>query len=188
MTRPSWQIGTMKHYEFPMVFRSIYDKAVDLYAQGKRGAGGYFNATETAFLAANGITPQHIYDYAEDQNNYGEPGYDLALSIELIRRDYFLNLQHGQASAKVLDPESLPAKAATARGIAWLPRIMPKARAKLYGELPASIMYCCAGDRGFFKANDILPGEFLLLLWRHPHDDQAVVDWVAARAKAPAAV
>lgn len=173
----------MKHYDFAQRFHALYDKAAGQYARGQRGAESFFTEEEKAWLAANGITPQHLYDYAEDQANAGEPGYDQALGIELVRRDYFLNRQGGRASATVLNEASLPAKTEAVRGIEWLPRILPKARAKLRGELPASLMYCCGGDRKFFKANDILPAEFLAVIWRHENDDAAVIDWVEKRQK-----
>lgn len=173
----------MSHYAFTTEFRRLYDKAVALYAQGQRGAGSFFTPQETAFLAANGITAQHLYDYAEDQNNYGEPGYDLALGIELIRRDYFLNVQGGKASGITADAETWPAKTDAIKGIEWLPRILPKVRAKLHGELPESMMYSCGGDRRFFKTNDINPVEFLALTWRAGNNDQSIIDWVVARAQ-----
>ncbi len=173
----------MSHYTFPRTFRILYDKAVALYAQGRRGAGTYFTPDETAFLAANGITAQHLYDYAEDHNNYdGEPGYDLALGIELVRRDYHLNRQGGKTSATVLDESRLPAKTDAIRGIEWLPRLIPKAKAKLRGELPSSLMYCCGGDRRFFKQHDILPHEFLNLVWRFEDNDDAIIGWVVRRS------
>lgn len=175
----------MSHYDFPRTFSAVYDRAADLYGQGKRGADTYFLAEEAAFLAANGLTPQHLYDYAEDQTNAGEPGYDHALGIELVRRDYFLNVQRGKASGAVLDESRLPAKTDKVRGIEWLPRLIPKAKAKLRGELPASLMYCCGGDRRFFKTHDILPAEFLSLVWRSEDDDARIVDWVLDRSKAP---
>jgi hypothetical protein len=171
----------MNHFEFPKKFRELYDKAVGLYAKGQRGAESFFTPDETAFLAANGITPQHLYDYAEDQNNHGEPGFEHALSIEIVRRDHFLNAQQGRASTRMLDGEKLPAKTEAVQGIAWLPRLLPKARAKLRGELPSSLMYCCGGDRAFFKQHNILPAEFLALVGRH-EQDQPVVDWVARRS------
>ena len=173
----------MKHFDFPPRFRSLYEKAVALYAEGKRGADTFFTAGEKAFLADNGITPQHMYDYAEDHNGYeGEPGLLHALAIELVRRDYFLNVQSGRSSGTTIDDTRLPAKTDAVRGIAWLPRLMPKARAKLRGELPPSLMYCCGGDRRFFKEHDILPSEFLSLVSRHEKDDAAIVDWVVRRS------
>src|SRR5258705_7180720 len=87
---------SMKHYEFAANFRAVYDRALELYSQGKREASSYFTASQRAFLAVNGIAPQHLYDYAEDQLNGGEPGYDNALAIEMVRRDYFLNVQNGR--------------------------------------------------------------------------------------------
>lgn len=174
----------MKNYNFADTFHALYDKAVGLYAAGRRGAESFFTADEAAFLAANGITPQHLYDYAEDQNNYGEPGYDQALGIELVRRDYFLNQQKGKASTTTIDEAKMPGKAEAIKGIEWLPRLLPKVRAKLRGELPASLMYCCGGDRKFFKAHDINPAEFLSLAWRHEKDDAGIVDWVVARDSA----
>lgn len=181
----------MKHYDFAQRFHAIYDRAVSLFAQGRRGADTFFTPEEKSFLAANGITAQHLYDYAEDHNGYnGEPGFDHALGIELVRRDYFLNAQRGRASTVTLDETKMPAKTDAVRGITWLPRLLPKARAKLRGELPASLMYGCGGDRRFFKEHDILPAEFLAVVWRHENDDAAIVDWVVQRsgARQPALV
>jgi hypothetical protein len=173
----------MQNFTFPQQFKALYDKSVAQYKEGKRGADTFFTPDEKRFLADNGLTPQHMYDYAEDHNGYdGEPGLLQALGIELVRRDYFLNVQGGRPSSTTLDEARLPAKDEAVRNITWLPRILPKARAKLRGELPSSLMYCCGGDRKFFKTHDILPAEFLALVWRHEKDDAALVDWVARRA------
>jgi len=174
----------MKHYDFGTRLRAIWEKAGRLYAQGQRGAGTYFTAEEVAFLAANGLTPQHLYDYAEDFTGGGEPPWETALAIELVRRDYFLNIQGGRASARVLDEAALPAKTDAVRGIEWLPRILPKTKAKLHGELPPTLMYCCGGDRRFFQTHDIHPAEFLSLVWRNEKNDAAIVEWVVRRATA----
>ena len=173
----------MKYYEFQKTFHALYDAAVGFYAKGQRGADTFFSAVELAWLAANGLTAQHLYDYAEDHNNYGEPGYDLALGIEFIRRDYFLLNQQAKPSGIVLDETKMPSKSEAIRGIEWLPRIIPKAKAKLRGELPPSLMYCCGGDRRFFQENNIHPAEFLSLDWRHENDDKAIVAWVVRRSR-----
>jgi hypothetical protein len=171
----------MRNYDFTARFHHLYDKAVGLYAGGQRGAATYYTKDDSSWLAANGLTAQHLYDYAEDDVGGGEPGYDQALAIELVRRDYFLNVQGGTASKVFLDEAGLPAKTDAVGGIEWLPRIIPKARAKLRGELPASLMYCCGGDRRFFKTHDILPAEFLSVVWRQERDDAAIVAWVVHR-------
>lgn len=172
----------MKHYEFQKNFRALYEKAVDLYAKGQRDPASFFTPEEKTYLAENGLTTQNIFDYAEDHNKYGEPGIDLALGIETIRRDYFLLEQQGLASSTVLDETKLPAKTDSIRGIEWLPRIIPKAKAKLRGELPASLMYCCGGDRKFLKAHDINPVEFLSIIRKNEKNDSAVIEWVARRS------
>lgn len=172
----------MKHYTFSQIFRVLYDKAVSAYARGQRGASTFFTPDELAFLAANGLTAQHLYDYAEDFTSEGEPDFGTAVGIELVRRDYFLNVQQGKPSATVLNPDTLPGRSATLNGIAWLPRILPKARAKLRGELPPSLMYSCGGDRAFFQMHDIHPVEFLSLVWRLGDQDDAIARWVAARS------
>jgi hypothetical protein len=172
----------MKNYDFATKFHAIYDQAVARFAHGKRGADTFCSADELAFLAENGITAQHLYDYAEDHNNYDEPGFDIALSIELVRRDYFVNVQGRRPSTIKLDETKLPAKADAVHGIEWLPRLLPKAKAKLRGELPASLMFCCGGDRAFFKKHDIQPAEFLSVLWRSNGDDNIVINWVSNRA------
>ncbi|HWA27614.1 MAG TPA: DUF5069 domain-containing protein [Lacunisphaera sp.] len=174
----------MQHYDFADKFRSLYDKAVRLYASGNTDKATYFNADEQAFLAANGIGIQAMYDYAEDHNNGGEPGYDRALAVETVRRDYFLNVQQGKASTNVLDEAKMPAKTDAVKGIEWLLRIIPKTKAKLRGELPASLMYSCGGDRRFFKQHDIHPAEFLSVVWRNGDNDTATIDWVVKRSQA----
>ena len=174
----------MEHYDFAQKFRAAYDKAVRLYGQGMRDPEALFSPSERAWLAGNGLSSQNFFDYAEDQHNGGEPGLENAIAIESVRRDYFLNVQRGRPSTVVLAEESLPAKTDAVQGIEWLPRIIPKARAKLRGELPRSLMYCCGGDRRFFKARDIMPAEFLSLVWRHEKDDAAVVAWVVSRGAA----
>lgn len=174
----------MKHYDFARKFHALFEQAVARYASGKRGADTFFSAEEVAFLAANGLTAQHLYDYAEDRNNYGEPDASTALAVESVRRDYFLNVQGGRPSTTVLDMNSMPPKTAALNGIAWLPRLLPKARAKLRGELPSSLMYGCGGDRAFFTQHDIYPAEFLALIWRTGDNDAAIVDWVAKRSAA----
>lgn len=172
----------MKHYDFADKFHTLYDKAVRLYASGKTGAGNYFTSAESAFLAAHGLSAQNLYDYAEDHHNGGEPGYDRALAIEMVRRDYFLNVQHGKTSTKVLKVDAMAAKTDAVQGIEWLPRLIPKTKAKLRGELPDSLMYCCGGDRRFFKQHNIQPAEFLSLVWRNLDNDTAIIDWVVRRS------
>lgn len=173
----------MVHYDFAKEFRAAYDKAVKQYAAGKREVKDYFSKHELAFLASLGSRAQDLFDYAEDAVNSGEPDFDTALLIQHVRRAYFLLVQKGEASKVVLDEASLPGKTDAVRGIEWLPRLIPKARAKLRGELPTTLMYCCGGDRRFFKQHDIQPAEFLQVVWHFGDQDKAIIDWVEKRGK-----
>jgi len=174
------------HFDFPTTFRTLYKQSYQLYQDGQRGAETFFDAEGTAWLAGNGITAQYMYDYAEDDVAEGRPGFGNALTIEAVRRDYFLSVQHGLPSPAVDDPEDWPGKTVEAAGMRWLPRIIPKAKAKLRGELPASMMYACGGDRAFFHRHNIMPAEFLSLVWRHLDDenDDAIIAWVKSRSAA----
>jgi hypothetical protein len=173
----------MEHYDFHKEFRDLFDKAVKQYAAGKRTPDDFFSKHELAFLATIGSRAQDLFDYAEDAANYGEPDFETALLVQSVRRSYFHLVQRSVPSKIVLDEAALPAKTAAIRGIEWLPRLMPKARAKLRGELPTSLMYGCAGDRRFFKQHDIHPSEFLQVVLQLGDNDKAIIDWVATRAK-----
>jgi hypothetical protein len=172
----------MKHYDFAPRFETLYLKAVARFQAGVREAAGLFDPAETVWLAAHGLTAQNFFDYAEDHAGYGEPGLANAVAIESVRLGYFLSVQQGRWTGVTIDVAAMPAKTDAVNGIAWLPRLIPKAKAKLRGELPASLMYCCGGDRAFFRQHDLAPAEFLQTVWRLEQDDAAIVAWVAARS------
>lgn len=174
----------MTHYDFPKKFREVYQRAIAAYRDGCRDAGSLLSKADLAFAASIGSRAQDFFDYAEDAANYDEPDFETALLVQAVRRDYFLQVQQGKASSTVLDVDRMPAKTDAVRGIELLPRIIPKTKAKLRGELPTSLMYGCGGDRRFFKQHDIHPAEFLRVVWAHEAHDDAIIAWVEARAKA----
>ena len=174
----------MEHYDFQKKFRAVYDRAVKVFRDGASSADQLLGADDVAFLKSFGGRAQDMFDYAEDAAENGEPDFETALLIEAVRRDYFFHVQKSKPSDNVLDDSTLPAKKDAVRGIEWLPRLMPKARAKLRGELPSDLMYCCGGDRGFFKTHDIHPAEFLRAAWAYQDNDEKLIDWVENRSKA----
>jgi len=174
----------MKHHDFAPRLFALHEEAVVRFGAGRRPADAMFDDAEKAWLAQFGVTAQHLFDYAEDQHNYGEPGAAQAVAIECVRRDYFLHIQKGKPSSRVLEVAKMPAKTDAVDGISWLPRLIPKTKAKLRGELPPELMYCCGGDRKFFQEHDIAPDEFLRVVWSHEDDDAAIVAWVKARRSA----
>lgn len=172
-------------YQWQQDFKTLWEFAVEKYRSGARGADTYFDAEQTSQLAAFGYNAQELYDFAEDFVNYGDPTYETALLVASIRRGYFLMVQKGQTSTTEIDMSALPPKDAEVDGIVWLPRILPKAWAKLKGEMPADLMYGCGGDRRFFRANNIHPVEFLSVVWHSSGDDAKVIEYVkACRARA----
>jgi hypothetical protein len=95
-----------------------------------------------------------------------------------VRRAYFIEVQKRVPSTHVVSVADLPPKTAEVAGIAWLPRILAKARAKLRGEMDPQIMYGCGGDRAFLKRVDVHPAEFLRKVWEAGENDQKVIDWI----------
>ena len=77
---------------------------------------------------------------------------------------------------------NLPSKDATVDGIGWLPRLIPKAEAKLRGEMPPELMYGCGGDRKFFKTHQVDPAEFLRKVWSANGNQAEIVSWVKAKS------
>lgn len=172
-----------EHYSFHRELKRLWEKAVANYGLGNRDSSSYFTTEETAFLRSVGHTAQEVYDFAEDYVAGGEPDPETFLLIAAMRRSYFLEEMGGQESSRVVDIGDLPGKEESLRGVEWLPRILPKAMAKLRGEMSDDLMYCCGGDRKFFKRTDIHPAEFLDRVRRHWDDEEAVIEWVVARSR-----
>ena len=174
----------MNHYTYQARLKTIWERAVTLYEAGNREAGTYFDKDELEFLGSIGHSAQEVYDFAEDFARHREPDFETFILLAALRRQYFLHEMKGQRSETIVDTVDLPAKSDAVRGIEWLPRLLPKARAKLRGEMSDDLMYCCGGDRSFFKTHNIHPAEFLAFVMSHFDDDEAVIDFVASRSEA----
>src|SRR5262249_48889672 len=114
----------------------------------------------------------------EDLQRGGEPKPELVVRLTLARRDWFRNVQGGQWSGTEIDMGKLPPKTDAIDGIVWLPRIIPKARAKLRGEMPADLMYGCGGDRRFSRDNGVDLGDLLNVTAKAGEDDRPIVEFV----------
>jgi len=171
-------------FNFHQELSRIWEKAVSLYKTGKTDAATFPISEELTTLASWGITKMDLFDYAEDWCLHREPDLLTFILVHYERWSYFVEEQKAQPSSELLDASTLPAKNACAEGIVWLPRILPKARAKLRGELPPEVMYGCGGDRQFFECNHLHPAEFLRVVRRLGDDDNSVFQWVAQRRHA----
>jgi hypothetical protein len=164
-------------------FSRLFQASVKKYQAGHGKAAGLVDDKGRALLASIGYTEQEFFDFVEDFARGGEPTLETALKIAEVRRDYFLNEQKGRRSTHEIDMAALPSKDAEVEGIGWLPRLLPKAEAKLRGEMPPDLMYGCGGDRKFFRTNGIDPAEFLRQVWKANGDKSAVVGWVKKTRK-----
>lgn len=171
----------MEHYNYQKTLRAVWEHAVATYRDGHRDAQTFFNEEQGAFLRSIGATAQEVFDFAEDYVSSADPDFETFALLADRRRSFFLHVQQGEFSGREVQNDELPPKDAEVDGIAWLPRIIVKARAKLRGEMNPDLMYGCGGDRRFLQSVDMHPAEFLALVERFFEDDAAIVRHVAAR-------
>jgi len=159
-------------------FSHLFEAGVKKYHAGHQKAAGLVGEKDAAFLATIGCTIQEFFDFVEDYARGGEPTPATALKIAEVRREYFLKEQSGKHSTHVIDMAKLPSKDAQVEGIGWLPRLIPKAEAKLRGEMPPDLMYGCGGDRRFFRENKVDPAELLRAVWKAHGNHAEIIAWV----------
>lgn len=167
------------NYGWHQRFRELYDKALVKYGNEHRKVEAFFTPREVGVLRLFGAKPMELYDYAEDSSDLDS---ETALLITAVRRDYFLVEQKATWSGKTINVDDLPAKDAQLGGIVWLPRIIQKAKGRLRGELPDTLMYCCGGDRKFFRAHDIHPADFLRYVWAAKGNEDKILNYVKGKA------
>lgn len=172
----------MDNYNYQSKLKEIWDLAFTKYKNGDRNPDNYFSEITLKVLRQMGLKTMDIYDYIEDNITSGEPDFETFLLVSATRRDYFLTVQNGRTSKKIIDCTSLPEKEAKIDGIVWLPRIIVKAQAKLRGELPPQMMYGCGGDRHFFRSHNIHPADFLRAAWTHESKTSKLVDWIKTKS------
>jgi hypothetical protein len=159
-------------------FTQLFEASVAKYNAGHQKAAGLVDEKGAAFLGSIGYTGQEFFDFVEDFARGGEPTLQTALNVAAVRRDYFLNVQNGVRSKHEIDMAKLPPKDEQVDGIGWLPRLIPKAEAKLRGEMPPDLMYGCGGDRRFFRENKVDPAELLRVVWQANGIKAEVIAWV----------
>ncbi len=166
-------------------FRQVWDRAERAWHAGRKTPGSMFNSADAAFIEGLGCSTQELFDFVDDSQGYGgDPDYETSLAVTAIRRDYFLNVLGGKSTGRTATMASLPAKSAEVDGISWLPRLIVKARLKLRGEMPAELMYGCAGDRPFLRRMNTTLPQFLELVRDSGDDDHRIVNAVKKAAGA----
>jgi hypothetical protein len=173
---PPGILSPMNDNDWQTEFRRLWERAVTAWRAGRKTPGTMFSAEDKAFLADSGCTAQELFDFVDDNQRYGgDPDLETSLAVTAIRRDYFLKVLGGTAAARRVAMESLPPKSAEVDGIAWLPRLIVKARHKLRGEMPDELMYGCAGDRPFLRGMKMTLPQFLELVRDAGDDDRRIV-------------
>jgi hypothetical protein len=179
---PVLSSASMSETTWRTEFQAVYERGVAAWKAGRRAAGSMFSPADVAWLSGIGCSAQEAFDFVDDFLRYGEPDFATALEVAAIRRDYFLKDLGGKPATQRFSMADLPAKAAAVDGIAWLPRIIVKARLKLRGEMPDDLMYGCGGDRQFLAGIHMTLPEFLTLVRDSGTDDRRIIDAVK-RAK-----
>lgn len=160
-------------------FMALFERCVERYRSGDRDFRGYYTEADLSFLRGIGYKPRELFDFVEDLVDEGEPHPSTALLIAAARRDYFLVIQGGEPSSREITASHLPTFGDELGGIAYLPRIITKARAKLRGELDPDLMFGCGGDRKFLREHGpIHPADFLRVVWAAGEDDGRILDFV----------
>ncbi|MEI9898322.1 MAG: DUF5069 domain-containing protein [Chthoniobacter sp.] len=172
----------MNDDDWKLEFRKVWERGVAAWKAGRKSARTMFAPADVAFLASLGCTAQELFDFVDDALGCGDLDFETVLAVTAIRRKYFLEVMQGKPTGRVVPTSALPAKSAQVDGIAWLPRLIAKARIKLRGELNPDLMYGCGGDRPFLRQHRMTLPQFLQLVWDRGDDDRVIVDAVKKAA------
>lgn len=165
-------------------FTELFSKAVAEYTSGNSDFESYYTKSDKEFLSSIGYKERELFDFVEDFVDDSAPSLSTALLVAGVRRDYFLVAQDGVASSHEISRNELPTFGDELAGIAYLPRIIVKAKAKLKGELDPDIMFGCGGDRKFLRQHgNIHPADFLRHVWASDGNDEKVAEFVKAHSE-----
>lgn len=160
-------------------FLALFDRCCARFQSGDTDFGNYYSPADLAFLGEIGYQPREFFDFVEDFCGDGEPSVSTALLVAAVRRDYFSTIQKGKTSEVRLTANDIPSFGDELEGMAYLPRLIAKSRAKLRGELDPDLMFGCGGDRNFLrKHGDIHPADLLRHVWACGDDDGKIAAWI----------
>lgn len=165
-------------------FMVLFESCARRYRGGDTDFANYYTKGELAFLAGIGCKPREFFDFIEDYCDEGLPLPTTTLLMAAARRDYFLTIQKSEPSDVVLTRDDIPGFGEELAGMAYLPRILAKGRAKLRGELDPDLMFGCGGDRNFLKTHgNIHPADFLRTLWAAGDADAKMATWIGEHTR-----
>lgn len=159
-------------------FMSLFREAAERYISSPQSAPErFYLPEEQVFLKSIGYQPAEMHGYVREYVTKGAPTPSTALLIASVRRSFFLTAQRGMSgNAKPLRAGDLPAENEEFQEIAYLPRIIRKAEAKLFGILDSDLMYGDEKDLEFLKTHgNIHPADFLQMAASARSDRQKLV-------------
>lgn len=174
----------INNYLWDTEFSRLFARCFERYKSGETDLNQYYTNEDLGFLYSIGYKPREFFDFVEDFGDESVPSPTTAVLIASVRRDYFITIQKGELSDRLLIADELPERDEDWEGFTWLPRIVAKARAKLRGELHPDIMYSCGGDRAFLAQHTIHPADFLRVVWAAQDNDDAIIQYVSAHSQA----
>ena len=122
-------------------FREVFDAGAQRRKEGCNEPGAMFESSELAFLESIGCSAQEMFDFCDDYVGWDDVIYEHVEALQAVRYEYFVQELGSQSASYRMEMGEFPPKDAEVEGIAWLPRLIVKARAKLAGQLPADLMY-----------------------------------------------
>jgi hypothetical protein len=122
-------------------FHDLFFRGVERHKQGRQSPEGMFEGDEPNFLESIGCSTQEMFDFCDDYVRWGDVIYEHVEALQAVRYEHFIEELDSQPANHAMAMNEFPAKTDEIEGIAWLPRLILKARAKLAGNLPADLMY-----------------------------------------------
>ncbi len=159
-------------------FMTLFQDAVERYHLNPQApVERFFLPEELEFLTSIGSHAAEMHSYVQEYATKGEPSPGTVLLIAAARRSFFMTQLRGMSgNAQPVRARDLPSENEEFQEIAYLPRIISKATAKLYGTLDPTVMYYCEKDRQFLREHgNIPPADFLYLTWWARGDKQKLV-------------
>ena len=176
--------------EWNDLFMALFRDSVNRYLSNPgTDVGHFFLPNEVKFLKSIGHQPGEFFAYVRDYAANGVPSPGTLMLIAAVRRSFFLTTMRGiNGNAKPVMAHDLPPESEQYHEIPYLPRLIRKAEAKLFGTLVPDVSYGDVKDLEFLRAHgNIHPADFLYIVWNARGDRQRVITAVLNAMEPPGA-
>lgn len=162
-------------------YMTLFREAAERFLSNPHaGADRLFLPDEVDFLTSVGLRAEEMHHIITDYCTLGAPSPSTALLVAAQRRSFFLTTQRGiSGNAAEVKAATLPAETEEFQEIPYLPRIIRKAEATLFGTLDKALHFPDTKDREFLHTHGgIHPADFLALVSTARGDRQKIVSAV----------